>query len=367
LGDELILRSNTMHAILERADAFSSRFGLQMPILLAPMAGASAPALSIAIANAGGLGSCGVQLMQPDEITAWANEVRANSNGAFQLNNWIPDPPPKRDRDHEARVRQFLSEWGPAVPPEAGDATRPDFAAQCEAMLAAGPPIISSVMGLYPPDFVARLKAKGISWFAVVSTVAEARAAEVAGADVIVAQGAEAGGHRGCFDAAAAERELVGLFALLPAVVDAVRVPVVATGGIADARTVAAALLLGASAAQIGTGFLRCPEAKIHPAWAAALGETAPEGTMVSRVFSGRAGRSIATSYVRAATSDGAPQPAPYPVQRGLTSLMRGVAQQHGDFHRMQAWAGQSAALAKAEPAADLARQIWEGTRSLLE
>jgi nitronate monooxygenase len=141
----------------------------------------------------------------------------------------------------------------------------------------------------------------------------------------------------------------------------------VATGGIADARTVAAALVLGASAVQIGTGFLRCPEAKIHPAWAAALAETAPEGTMVSRVFSGRAGRSIATNYVRAATSDGAPQPAPYPVQRGLTSLMRGQAQQQGDLHRMQAWAGQSAALAKAEPAADLARQIWEGARSLLE
>src|SRR6185503_10421165 len=125
-------------------------------------------------------------------------------------------------------------------------------------------------------------------------TVAEARTAEAAGADVIVTQGMEAGGHRGAFDAGEAERQLVGLFALLPAVVDAVRVPVVATGGIADGRGVAAALTLGASAAQIGTGFLRCPEAKIPPAWADALGRTAPENTMVSRAFSGRAGRSVA-------------------------------------------------------------------------
>jgi nitronate monooxygenase len=355
-----------MSVTMRRADAFCARFGLRVPILLAPMAGASATSLSIAVANAGGLGSCGVLLMQPDEIIAWATEVRAKSNGAFQLNIWIPDPAPKRDRLHEARVREFLAGWGPSVPPEAGDATPPDFSAQCEAMLAAGPPIISSVMGLYPSQFVARLKEKGIRWFANISTVSEARAAVAAGADVIVAQGAEAGGHRGCFDAEAAERQQVGLFALLPAVVDAVNVPVVATGGIADARGVAAALALGASAAQIGTGFLRCPEARIHLAWADALANTAPEDTMVSRVFSGRAGRSIATNYVRAATSEEAPRPAPYPVQRGLTAAMRTAGQQQGDVHRMQAWAGQSAALARAEPAADVVRRVWEGARALL-
>jgi nitronate monooxygenase len=355
-----------MSATTNRADAFCARFGLRVPILLAPMAGASAPSLSIAVANAGGLGSCGVLLMQPDEIIAWAGEVRSKSNGAFQLNNWIPDPPPRRDRAHEARVRDFLADWGPPVPPEAGDATPPDFSAQCEAMIAASPPIISSIMGLYPSEFVARLKAKGIVWFANISTVAEARAAEAAGADVVVAQGSEAGGHRGCFEAAAAERQQAGLFALLPAVVDAVRVPVVATGGIADARGVAAALTLGASAAQIGTGFLRCPEAQIHPAWAAALAETAPEGTMVSCVFSGRAGRSIATDYVRAATADDAPSPAPYPVQRGLTAAMRSLGQKQGDVSRMQAWAGQSAALAKADPAADVMHRLWQGARSLV-
>lgn len=351
---------------LARADEFCRRFGLRLPILLAPMAGASAPSLSIAVMTAGGLGACGALMMQPREIEAWATEVRANSSGPFQFNLWIPDPPPRRDAAHEARVREFLAAWGPAVPAEAGDATPPDFAEQCAALIAAAPPVVSSVMGLYPAEFIASLKRKGIAWFANISTVAEAQAAAAAGADVIVAQGMEAGGHRGCFDAAAAERRMVGLFALIPAVVDAVSLPVVATGGIADARGVAAALALGASAAQIGTGFLRCPEAKIRPEWARAIGETPPEDTIVSRVFSGRAGRSIATEYVRAATAPDAPAPAPYPVQRGLTAAMRSAAQRVGDVRRMQAWAGQSAALALSRPAAEIMHLCWEGARALL-
>jgi len=323
------------------------------------MAGASPPSLAIAVANAGGLGACGVLLMQPEEIIGWADEVRAHSSGPFQLNTWIRDPAPRRDAAQEARVRAFLAAWGPPVPAGAGDGTPPDFEAQCGAMLAVRPPIISSIMGVFPSGFVATLKARGITWFANVSTVAEARAAESAGADVVVAQGSEAGGHRGCFDPAVAERQMVGLFALVPAVVDAVRVPVVATGGIADGRGVAAALMLGASAVQIGTGFLRCPEARTHPAWADALATTAPEDTVVSRVFSGRAGRSIATSYVRAATAADAPTPAPYPVQRGLTAPMRAAAHTASDVQRMQAWAGQSAAMARAEPAAELVQRLW--------
>jgi nitronate monooxygenase len=221
-------------------------------------------------------------------------------------------------------------------------------------------------MGLYPQGFVAKLRAKGIAWFATATTVAEAMAAEAAGADVIVAQGMEAGGHRGAFEAAEADRRLVGLFALLPAIVDAVSIPVMATGGIADGRGVAAALALGASAAQIGTGLLRCPEAKIHPAWADALARTRPEDTMVSRVFSGRPGRSIAKAYVRAATAPSAPSPAPYPVQRGLTAAMREAGQKANDIERMQALAGQSAALARAEPAGEAVRRIWDEAQAIL-
>lgn len=355
-----------MTPLRARIESFRQRHGLRVPILLAPMAGACPPALSIAVANAGGLGACGALLMQPAEIAAWAAEVRAHTTGPFQINLWIPDPEPRRDAAHEATVRDFLGNWGPAVPPTAGDIRALDFAAQCEALLAAAPPIVSSVMGIYPPDFVAKLKARNIAWFANISTVAEAKAAAAAGADVVVAQGMEAGGHRGCFDARSAERQLVGLFALLPAVVDTVSVPVVATGGIADARGVAAAFALGASAVQVGTGFLRSPEAKLHPAWAQALATAAPEDTLLSRVFSGRAGRSIATEYALAATAPGAPAPAPYPVQRGLTAAMRAHGQQTGDIRRMQAWAGQSARMARNDAAANIVRDLWEGAQRLM-
>ena len=140
-----------MSEVKARAESFCKRFGLRVPILLAPMAGACPPSLSVAVANAGGLGACGALLLQPEEIIAWSKEVRENSNGAFQLNIWIPDPPPQRDLEHEARIREFLAQWGPPVPPDAGDPKGPDFLAQCEAMLAAGPPILSSIMGLYAP------------------------------------------------------------------------------------------------------------------------------------------------------------------------------------------------------------------------
>jgi nitronate monooxygenase len=356
----------TQHPALASAQAFCETYNIRVPILLAPMAGACPPSLSIAVARAGGLGACGGLLMQPDAIKAWAADVREGTNGGFQLNLWIPDPPPERNAAAEAALRGFLGGWGPEVPAAAADATPPDFAAQCEAMLEAGPPIISSIMGIYPAAFVARMKARGIRWFATVTTVREALEAASAGADAIVAQGMEAGGHRGAFDATQAEAGMVGLFSLLPAVVDAVRLPVIATGGIADARGIAAALILGASAVQIGTGLLRTPEAKLPPAWANALGHSRPEATVVTRAFSGRAGRSVTTAYALAAAAPGAPPPAPYPVQRGLTQAMRDDASKAGDIDRMQAWAGQSAGLARDQPAAEVVRDLWLGTEAML-
>jgi nitronate monooxygenase len=349
-----------------RVDTLCQLLGIRVPILLAPMAGASPPALSVAVAAAGGLGACGALLMKPSAITSWVEEVRTATAGAFQLNLWIPDPPPVRNAEGEAAVRAFLAQWGPVVPPEAGDTTPLDFDGQCEALLEAQPAAISSIMGLYPPLMVAALKERGIPWLATVTTVSEALEAEQAGADVIVAQGMEAGGHRGAFDAAQAERRLVGLFSLVPAVVDAVSVPVVAAGGVTDARGVAAALTLGASGVQIGTGFLRCPEAGIEQPWADAIGRTRPEDTLVTRAYSGRLGRALGTAYGRAATAPDAPVPASYPVQRSLTQAMRIAGAKAGDLDRMQPWAGQSAALARAVPAGQLTGELWDNARELL-
>lgn len=351
---------------IERVNAFCEQYELRIPILMAPMAGACPPELAIAVSNAGGMGACGALLMQADDIHTWVSTVKNQTNGAYQLNTWIPDPAPARNEEHEASVRAFLGEWGPAVPDDAGDVAPIEFKEQCAAMINAGPRVISSIMGLYPPDVIASMKAEGIHWFATATTVKEALAAEAAGADVIVAQGMEAGGHRGAFIADDAATALVGLFALLPAVVDAVKIPVVATGGIADARHVAAAITLGASAVQVGTGLLRSPEANINKAWSQAIAQAQPEDTIATKAFSGRLGRSIRSKYADSFAQPDTPAPAPYPIQRNLTRFMRAEAASESDINRLQSWAGQSSMYAKDISASTIVTDLWVDAQALL-
>ncbi|UPY35263.1 nitronate monooxygenase [Sediminicoccus sp. KRV36] len=352
-----------MPSAIARAEEFCARFGLRAPILQAPMASASPVALGMAVANAGGMAGLGALQMGPDEIAGWVQGFRAASNGAFQINLWAPDPPPIRDPDREAAARLALGELGPLPEPLGDGPFLPDFAAQCAAVLAARPPVVSTIMGLWEADFIAELKARGILWICNATTLAEARAAEAAGADAIIAQGAEAGGHRGSFTPEAAEAQLIGLFALIPRFADALSVPVIAAGGIMDGRGIAAALTLGASAVQLGTAFLRCPETALAPAWADGLAVAAPEDTVLTRAFSGRLARGIANDATRAFEGTA---PAPYPLQRVLTTPMRAEATRQNDLSRMQAWAGQGAAMSRAEPAGEVVRRLWSEAQALL-
>lgn len=345
---------------MHRANRFCERFGLRLPILQAPMAGACPPGLAVAVANAGGMGGAGVLLDDPGAISRWVEQFRKGSQGALQLNIWVPDPPDDDAQRIEA-ARAFLAHFGMPGPPSGSP---PSFDDQCETMVAAHPTAITSIMGVFEAAYVRRLHEEGIAWFACATNLDEALLAQSAGADVIVAQGMEAGGHRGTFDPEAAEDVEIGLFALLPYLADRLELPIVAAGGIADGRGVAAALALGASAVQVGTALLRTPETGIPEEWSASLDGLAPEATVATRAYSGRLGRAVATRFVEAWAEPGAPLPAPYPHQRRLVAEWR-----RGDspgLERANYWAGQSAALARKDPAGEVVTRMWEEARSLL-
>ena len=348
-----------MTTISTRVAAFCERYGLDVPIIQAPMAGACPPELAVAVAEAGGMGASGAVLDAPTTIEDWVRRFREGSSGPFQLNLWIPDAPLAGDGGEEA-ARGFLERYGAPGGP-AGPS--PVFAEQVDALLDAAPTVISSIMGVFDPPTVERIHAAGIAWFACATTLDEAWAAQDAGADAVVAQGIEAGGHRGTFDPLAAESTGVGLLALVPQLADALSVPVIATGGITDGRGVAAALTLGAGAVQVGTAFLRSPEIGIAPAWSEALGAAAPETSVLTRAYSGRPGRALPTPYVRAWTEAGV-APARYPVQRALVGeWRRGRA---AGVDPVNQWAGQASRLARPEPAGEITRDLWRSARELL-
>ncbi len=357
----------TLHSCIKRAEKFASDNGIENPILLGPMAGACPVSLSIAVAKGGGMGACGALLMHPEKIKKWAQEFRSITDAPFQMNLWIPDAEAPLSPEHEKQLRTYLNNWGPEVSADATSDTLPNFQEQCAALLDIAPPAISSIMGLFDESFVAQIKERGIKWFANVSTLEEAVMAEAAGADVVVAKGYEGGGHSGAFNPDNATRCGVGLLSLIPAIADSVKLPIVAAGGIADGRTMASTLLLGASAVQIGTGFLRAPESTIAPAWSDAIGVARPEDTMITKAYSGRAGRSIATKYALAMAQDDTPEPAPYPTQRALTHAMRTAAVKENRLEAMQAWAGQSAGMAQVKSATKITRNIWASAKALCD
>lgn len=335
-------------------------FGTELPIVLGPMAGGpSTPALAAAVSDAGGLGSLGEGYVPPDQIRRDIRAVRERTDRPFAVNLFVPDP--TGDRVDGATVDRALRLVAPyraelGLPPATVPAAfSEDFDAQFTAVAGEGVPIFSFTFGVLPADRIETLHRAGTLVGGTATTPSEARALAEGGVDFVIAQGSEAGGHRGSFLPVDGD-DLIGLTALVPQVLDAVDVPVVAAGGIVDGRGVAAALALGATAAQLGTTFLLCPEAGTSAAYRGAVRRARAEDTVITSAFSGRRARGIVNRFARDLA--GSPDVAPYPVMNALTRDLRRVAAERGDDSLLSLWAGQGVGMARELPAGELVRTL---------
>jgi nitronate monooxygenase len=340
------------------ATEMTRRLGIRWPIVQGPFGGGlSTVELTAAVSNAGGLGSFGAHALSADEIAATATAIRARTDAPFALNLWVPlqgDGTARvRPDEHAAglrALRPYLAEMGLPEPP-VGAVIGHDFRQQAQAVLDARPAAFSFVFGVPAPDILEECRRRGIVTLGTATNVDEALALDAAGVDLIVASGYEAGGHRAAFLRPVDEAPAAS--ALVPQVVDAVRAPVIAAGGVADGRGIVAMLALGASGVQVGTAFLASAESGASPAHKQAL--LAPEAryTVLTRAFSGRPARGIVNRLVRELRAHEAQLP-PYPLQNWLTLPLRRAAGAAGRAEFLALWAGQNAPLVKPRRAAEV-------------
>jgi len=339
--------------------------GCEHPVIQAPMAGGGdTPALVAATGNAGGFGFLGAAYLAPAQIADAVRAVRALSARPFGINLFAPTALDAGADVEAARARlaPYYAEFGLPVPAAAPPEDR--FDAQLDAALAANVRAISFTFGIPTAAALEKVRAGNAVLIGTATTVAEAHALRDAGFDAIVAQGSEAGGHRGTF-LAPFEDAMIGTVALVPQVIDAARLPVIASGGIMDGRGVAAALALGAGAVQLGTAFLTCAEAGIVEEYKNLILRTTEDGTRLTRAFSGRPARGIANRMLLE-LADAAAQIAPFPLQNALTRPLRSAAAQRGCTDFLSLWCGQAPRLAQRQPAADLVRRLVAETRAAI-
>ena len=349
--------------------SLSRRLQLTHPIIQAPMAGGGdTPALVAAVCEAGGIGFIGAAYLTPQQIKESAEAVRAKTKRPFGINLFAPLPPPTFPGNADtavALVGRYYQELGlpaPALPASTGS----PFAEQAAAVLETGAAAFSFAFAPPPKATVDAAKARGMFTIATATTVDEAVALENVGVDAIAAQGGEAGGHRGTF-ATDFESGLVGTIALVPQVIDAVKLPVIASGGIMDGRGIAAALALGAAAVQMGTAFLTCDEAGIPECYKAAIFAAREHQTRITRAFSGRPARGIVNRFMTEVEIEG-PEGAilPFPIQNALTRPLRTAAAKQGRAEFLNLWAGQGLRMARRQPAAELVAKLVRETEAAI-
>jgi nitronate monooxygenase len=337
-----------------------SLVGIELPIIQAPMAGVQGSALAVAVSNAGGLGSLPCALLGPDALRSELAALRAQTVKPFNVNFFChtpPSPSAQREAAWRATLAPYYEELGldlGAIPEGSG---RAPFGPEAADVLDEfRPAVVSFHFGLPSAELLARVRAWGSKVLSSATTVDEARWLEARGVDAIIAQGFEAGGHRGMFLSDDLTTQ-IGTLALVPQIVDAVKTPVIAAGGIADAKGVAAALALGAAGVQVGTAYLLCPEATTSPLHRAALKSQAARHTALTNVFTGRPARAIVNRVVKELGPIRTTVPS-FPLAAAAIAPLRARAESlgRGDFSPL--WSGQNAGGCKEVPAAQLTRQL---------
>lgn len=338
-------------------------FGISLPVIQAPMAGVQGSALTVAVSDAGGLGSLPCAMLGLEEMRQELKTISAQTSKAYNVNFFCHTPPqPNQEREAawRAALRPYYDELGvdpntiPATP------TRAPFNSEAAEVLAEfKPPVVSFHFGLPSEELLARVRGWGAKILSSATTVDEARWLEGRGVDAIIAQGFEAGGHRGMFLSENLHTQ-VGTFALLPQIVRAVKVPVIAAGGISDAKGVAAAMALGAAGVQVGTAYLLCPEAKTTPLHRAALKSDSARVTALTNVFTGRPARSIMNRLMRERGPMSPVAPA-FPSATAAVLPLRAKAESQGSSDFSPLWAGQNTTGCKGISAAELTRELAGG------
>jgi nitronate monooxygenase len=340
-----------------------SLLGIELPLIQAPMAGVQDHVLAAAVANAGGLGSIPCAMLTIDGLRSELSALRAATSKPFNVNFFCHTPPApnaQREAAWRAALAPYYAELGLDVAAVRSGAGRSPFSAEAADILEdVKPAVVSFHFGLPAPDLLARVRGWGSKILASATTVDEALWLDARGVDAIIAQGLEAGGHRGIFLSDDLTSQ-VGTFALLPQIVAAVRTPVIAAGGIADARGVAAALRLGAAGVQLGTAYLLCPEATTSALHRAALQSDAARHTALTTLFTGRPARGIVNRLMRelGPLNPAAPE---FPTATAAIGPLRAKAESMGSGDFSPLWSGQNASGCKQIPAAQLTHALMQG------
>ncbi len=330
-------------------------FEIQVPVIQAPMAGAgiNTPQLAASVSNAGGLGSVATAYLSLPQVEQAIRQVREQTQRPFAVNLFAPSANEVLAGDVESQLRllepihQRMGLTPPVLPARLDE----PFQELVELLISLRVSLVSFTFGILPEDALKRFKAQGAYLMGTATTVAEAKLLEAAGIDAVIAQGSESGGHRGSFSSSTPSA--VGTMALVPQIVDATQIPVIASGGIMDGRGVVAALALGASAVQMGTAFLPCAESGAPEVYKQAVLQAADDSTALTKAFSGRWARGIRNQFMEQSERSQS-EPISFPWQNALTREMRSAAAKQGDRELLSLWAGQGTRLARRMTAADL-------------